>query len=89
MSFHELKGRLVMEASCLCGNAKESCGVCNTNKGYLLLLGRTVSLVARPDVCLGGEGVLVAACLSVLQIKGRVKCCGSHRNTLQQPLRCY
>lgn len=62
MSFLELKGRLVTEASCLRGNAKESCGVCNTNKGYLLLVSRIVSSVARPDLHFGGEAARVAVC---------------------------
>ena len=62
MSFLELKGRLVTEASCLHGNAKVSCGVCNTNKDYLLLVSRSVSSVARPDLRFGGEEVQVAVC---------------------------
>lgn len=62
MSFLELKRRLVTEASCSRGNAKESCGVCNTNKGYLLLVSCIVSLVARPDLGFGGEEAQVAVC---------------------------
>jgi len=54
-----------MEASCWCGNAQESCGVCNTNKGYLLLLSHMVASVASPDLRCGGEAVQVAVCCSL------------------------
>lgn len=83
MSFLELKGRLVTEASCLHGNAKESCGVCNTKKKRLFVApqlhcffgGKTRSPLWRR----GSAGGSVP--FSVLQIKGQLKCCSSHQHT--------